>query len=84
MSASDWTQIDSTNVELNSNNEVSTDLFGGDLFGDELLEMYSAGVNDENNGVGSIPNGRSSSRDGNSIPQDSMEEWKEYFPNFLF
>lgn len=56
MSASDWTQIDSTNVELNSNNEVSTDLFGGDLFGDELLEMYSAGVNDENNGVGSIPN----------------------------
>lgn len=56
MTSTDWSQIDSSAVEISPNSEVSTDLFGGDLFGDELLDMYSSSVNENNNEVGSIPN----------------------------
>lgn len=34
--STDWPQID-TSVSMHSSN----DLFGGDLFGDELIEMYA-------------------------------------------
>jgi len=36
----EWPQIDGTSNYLNS------DLFGGDLFGDELMDMYSSATVD--------------------------------------
>jgi len=58
MSSTDWPQIDSTVAEVSPGTEAPSDLFGGDLFGDELLDMYNSTV--VGNGVvevvDSIPN----------------------------
>ena len=62
MSSTDWPQIDSTVAEVSPGTEAPSDLFGGELFGDELLDMYNSTV--VGNGVvevvDSIPNGMSS------------------------
>ena len=39
MSSVDWPTIDPNSVDGEPD---ASDLFGGDLFGDELLDMYSA------------------------------------------
>jgi len=44
MSTSDWPQMDTSAVEISPGTEASSDLFGGDLFGDELLDMYHSAV----------------------------------------
>jgi len=58
MSTTDWPQIDSSAAEISPVTEGPSDLFGGDLFGDELLDVYNSAV--AGNGVGevvdSIPN----------------------------
>lgn len=38
--------------------EAHSDLFGGDLFGDELLDMYNSSVAGGADGVNDIPNGK--------------------------
>jgi len=61
MSTSEWPQMDTSPVEISPGTigtETSSDLFGGDLFGDELLDMYHSAVvgNGGTDGVDSIPN----------------------------
>jgi len=58
MSTSEWPQMDTSAVEISPGTEASSDLFGGDLFGDELLDMYHSAVvgNGVNDGVDSVPN----------------------------
>ena len=36
--------MDTSAVEISPGTEASSDLFGGDLFGDELLDMYHSAV----------------------------------------
>lgn len=49
--------MDSTAVEISPGTEASSDLFGGDLFGDELLDMYHSAVvgGGGNDGVDTVP-----------------------------
>jgi len=58
MSTSEWPQMDTSAVEISPGTEASSDLFGGDLFGDELLDMYHSAVvgNGGTDAVDSIPN----------------------------
>jgi len=58
MSTSEWPQMDSNAVEISPGTDAPSDLFGGDLFGDELLDMYHSAVvgNGGTDGVDSIPN----------------------------
>jgi len=47
-STADWTHLESS-VSISLPADVSnSDLFGGDLFGDELIDMYGSAVADEN------------------------------------
>jgi len=50
--------MDTSAVEISPGTEASSDLFGGDLFGDELLDMYHSAVvgNGGTDAVDSIPN----------------------------
>mmetsp|Transcript_3532 Transcript_3532/g.4912 ORF Transcript_3532/g.4912 Transcript_3532/m.4912 type:complete len:806 (+) Transcript_3532:437-2854(+) len=58
----EWNQIDSAVSGMSGNvGDTSSDLFGGDLFGDELLDMYNtaavvgANESDDNNITNEIP-----------------------------
>jgi hypothetical protein len=55
MSSVDWASVDANNVSLPTI-VTSTDLFDGELFGDELLDIYNSTVDD-----GSDHNGKSCS-----------------------
>ena len=56
----DWTQMDS----MNADGDNHADLFGGDLFSDELLDIYNASEggadSTEHDGVVPLANGKHS------------------------
>ena len=49
MSALDWHSVEAHGVSLPA--MVSTDLFDGELFGDELIDIYSSAVIEDAEGV---------------------------------
>ena len=50
--------MDNTGAAISGDVEAHSDLFGGDLFGDELLDMYNSSVAGGADGVSDIPNGK--------------------------
>ena len=59
MTTADWTAtMDNTGAAISGDVEAHSDLFGGDLFGDELLDMYNSSVAGGADGVSDIPNGK--------------------------
>jgi len=52
MASTDWVQEDSTLMNPNQSTVSTNDLFGGELFGDELLDIYDGSVgNDASTGM---------------------------------
>lgn len=58
MTTADWTTtMENSAAVITGDVEAHSDLFGGDLFGDELLDMYNSSVAGGADGVNDIPNG---------------------------
>lgn len=53
MSSVEWPSVDAHNVSLPTI-VSSTDLFDGELFGDELIDIYNHGLHDDGDGNGTF------------------------------
>lgn len=58
MTTTNWSgNMDHGTTTITGDVEAHSDLFGGDLFGDELLDMYNSSVAGSTDSVADIPNG---------------------------